>query len=279
MTEIKPINISALMQKYQLKPKKSLGQNFLVDPQALERIIDVADLDPETSVLEIGAGVGHLTRYLAARAGQVTTVELDPRLIPPLQEVLEPYDNVRIVQGDILELKPGDLMPDDRYLVVANIPYYITSKIIRDMLESRHKPIRMVLTVQYEVAQRICAVAGEMSVLALSVQIYGEPYITSRIPASAFHPPPRVDSASIRVDLYPRPPLDTQGRELFFRLIKAGFQHKRKTLRNSMAAGLGEKKADVEEMLQQAGIDPQRRAETLSLPEWIELTKVYDKIN
>ena len=276
---IQPINISALMEKYHLKPKKDLGQNFLVDPDALQRIVEVADLDSDSTVLEIGAGIGHLTRYLAASARSVTAVELDEALIPPLKEVLTDHDNVHIIQGDILNLNPADLVSVDRYMVVANIPYYITSKIIRDMLESRHKPTRMVLTVQYEVAQRICAVAGDMSVLALSVQIYGEPYITSRIPASAFHPPPRVDSASIRVDLYPRPPLDAAERKLFFQLIKAGFQHKRKTIRNSIAAGLGWKKKRVEELLEKGEIDPQRRAETLSLPEWIELTKVYGKIN
>ncbi|MDZ7843777.1 MAG: 16S rRNA (adenine(1518)-N(6)/adenine(1519)-N(6))-dimethyltransferase RsmA [Anaerolineales bacterium] len=275
---IQPINISALMEKYQLKPQKSLGQNFLVDPQALQRIVEVADLDPASVVLEIGAGLGHLTRYLAAKAKRVIALEVDKNLIPPLREVLQPYPRVRIVHGDILQLTPGELIDQDNYLVVANIPYYITSKIIRNLLEAENKPQRMVLTVQYEVAQRICAAAGDMSILALSVQIYGEPYLTSRIPAAAFHPPPRVDSASIRIDIYPRPLLSKSGREDYFKLIKAGFRHKRKTLRNSLSAGLGWKKDRTETLLRSAGIDPQRRAETLSLPDWLNITEKYRKL-
>jgi len=276
---IQPINISALMEKYHLKPKKDLGQNFLVDPDALQRIVEVADLDSDSTVLEIGAGIGHLTRYLAASARSVTAVELDEALIPPLKEVLTDYDNVHIIQGDILNLNPADLVSVDRYMVVANIPYYITSQIIRNLLEAEQQPRRMVLTVQYEVAQRICAVAGDLSVLALSVQLYGEPYLTSRIPASAFHPPPRVDSASIRIDTYPRPLLLPSQREVFFQLVKAGFQHRRKTLRNSLSAGLTWEKSRVERLLEEGDIEPHRRAQSLSLPEWINLTKVYDKIN
>ena len=185
---IQPINISALMEKYQLKPQKSLGQNFLVDPQALQRIVEVADLDPASVVLEIGAGLGHLTRYLAAKAKRVIALEVDKNLIPPLREVLQPYPRVRIVHGDILQLTPGELIDQDNYLVVANIPYYITSKIIRNLLEAENKPQRMVLTVQYEVAQRICAAAGDMSILALSVQVYGEPYLTSADTGCRFSP-------------------------------------------------------------------------------------------
>jgi 16S rRNA (adenine1518-N6/adenine1519-N6)-dimethyltransferase len=278
MKDIHPINISALMQQYQLRPKKDLGQNFLTDPGALQRIVEVADVDQDSTVLEIGAGLGHLTRYLAASAGRVTAVELDQELISPLEQVLEPYPNVRIIQGDILSLDPADLVSQDRYLVVANIPYYITSKIIRKLLETDLKPLRMVLTVQYEVAKRICAVAGEMSILALSVQLYGEPYLTGRIPASAFHPPPKVDSASIRVDIYPRPLLPPHQTDDFFRLIKAGFLHKRKTLRNSMSAGLGWNKNRTEALLESAGIDPGRRAETLSLPEWLKITEEFQNL-
>lgn len=278
MQDLPPINMAALMQQHQLKPKKDLGQNFLVDDGALQRIVEVADVDQEEVVLEIGAGLGHLTRYLAASAGQVTAVELDEQLIPPLEQVLAPYTNVRIIQGDILQLDPAGLVDRDRYLVVANIPYYITSKIIRKLLETDRKPRRMVLTVQYEVAKRICAVAGEMSILALSVQLYGEPYLTGKIPASAFHPQPRVDSASIRVDVYPRPLLPQEQTDDFFRLIKAGFRHKRKTLRNSMSSGLGWKKVRTEALLETAGVDPGRRAETLSLPEWLKITEKFQDL-
>lgn len=278
MPELEAINISALMQKYALRPDKSLGQNFLVNESALERIVEIADISPQDTVLEIGAGLGHLTRYLAVMAEQVVAVEFDERLIPPLEEVLAGHKNVDIIQGDILSLTPGEIIDEDSYIVVANIPYYITSAIIRHLLEAENKPKRMILTVQLEVAKRICAVSGDMSVLALSVQIYGEPYITSRIPASAFHPPPKVDSACVRIDLYPQPVIAADQRDTFFQLIKAGFQHKRKTLRNSLSAGLGWPKEKVEAMLAAAGIVSRRRAETLSLPEWIKLTKQHDKM-
>jgi 16S rRNA (adenine1518-N6/adenine1519-N6)-dimethyltransferase len=166
MDQINPINIAHLRQKYGLKPRKDLGQNFLVDDAALQRIVESADLSPESKVLEIGAGLGHLTRYLAVESGQVTTVEIDKTIIPALQEILLPYDNVRIVQGDILALNPSDLINGEEFVIVANIPYYITSAILRHLLTSPVKPLRMVLTVQYEVARRICAMSGEMSVLA-----------------------------------------------------------------------------------------------------------------
>ena len=263
------------MQKYDLKLKKGLGQNFLVDPIALERIAEVADISPQDTVLEIGAGIGHLTRYLAVEAKRVVAVELDKRFIPPLKEVLSPYDNVHLVQGDILNLKPSDLVPAGDYIVVANIPYYITSAIIRHLLEAETKPRRLILTIQYEVAKRVCAGAGDMSVLAISVQVYGEPYITSRIPAGAFHPPPNVDSASIRIDLHPSPIVPPEKLDPFFKLVKAGFRHKRKTLRNSISAGMGWKKERTEALLEAAGIDQRRRAQTLSLPEWLTILSHY----
>lgn len=259
------------MQQYQLAPKKGLGQNFLVDANALERIVEVADISPQDTVLEIGAGVGHLTRYLAATSKRVVAVEIDKRLIPPLQDVLSPYDNVHIVQGDILNLDPQELIPEEKYIVVANIPYYITSSIIRHLLEANVKPRRLILTIQREVAQRICAIAGDMSVLALSVQIYGEPYITSRIPSQSFHPKPNVESASIRIDLYSTPIVPKEKIDYFFKLVKAGFQHKRKTLRNSLSIGMKWKKEKTETLLETVGIDSRRRAQTLSLPEWLKI--------
>ncbi len=279
MTTIHPINISALMQKYNLKPHKGLGQNFLVDEHALERIAEVADISHQDIVLEIGAGLGHLTRYLAAEAGRVVAVELDKGFIPPLREVLAPYDNVQVLQGDILNLSPQELALGEDYIVVGNIPYYITSAIIRHLLEAAAKPRRLILTVQHEVAQRICAISGNMSVLALSVQVYGEPYITSRIPAGAFHPPPKVDSVSIRIDIYPSPVVPPEKLDTFFKLVKAGFKHKRKTLRNSISAGMRWETEKTEALLAAAGIDSRRRAQTLSLPEWIDVIAQYDKMS
>ena len=278
MTSTENQSLSALLKKHNLRPDKNLGQNFLTDPDILDNIVDAAEVKSQDTVLEIGAGLGHLTRHLAGTAKQVVAVELDKRLISILEQNLRSFSNIRIVQGDILQLKPGDLVSEDNYLVVANIPYYITSSIIRNLLESGVKPKRIILTIQYEVAQRVCAVSGQMSVLALSVLMYGEPILVKRIPAEAFYPAPKVDSAIIRIDLYPEPILPAEKRELFFKLVKAGFLHKRKTLRNSLSTGLKWAPEKTETLLSAAEINPQRRAETLSLSEWLEVTSQYDKI-
>lgn len=269
---IPPLNAPALLRAFDLRPRKSLGQNFLVDSTALEKIALAADIQPDSDVLEVGPGLGSLTRYLAASARNVVAVELDSHLLPALTEVLKPWSNVRIVNADILEINPDSLITAEGYLVVANIPYYITSALIRHLLEARHKPARLALTIQKEVAERICAQAGDLSLLALSVQVYGKPQIVLRIPAGAFYPPPRVDSSLLRVDLYPEPLIPADDLAMFFRLAKAGFGQKRKTLRNSLSAGLSLSPARITELLHEAEIDPGRRAETLNIEEWRRLT-------
>lgn len=279
------LDIPALLRRWGLRPDKRLGQNFLADEAALQQVVEAAEIGEEDSVLEIGPGLGSLTRHLARRARQVVAVELDAKLIPPLRQVLQTYPNVHIVQGDILALDPAALMSSSGslpapasatgsgYLVVANIPYYITSAVIRHLLESTLKPRRLALTVQREVAARITAGPGEMSLLALSVQVYGQPGIVARIPAGAFYPPPQVDSAVVRVDLYPEPLIPHPLLALFFKLAKAAFSQKRKTLRNALSAGLSQSPAQVEVWLRSAGIDPMRRAETVSIPEWRALAE------
>jgi 16S rRNA (adenine1518-N6/adenine1519-N6)-dimethyltransferase len=228
------------------------------------------------------------------QARQVAAVELDSDLVPILRDVLAPYPNVHILQGDILSLDPAQILTTlnassttiqspapnlqsliSNYLVVANIPYYITSALIRHLLESRQKPERLVLTVQREVAERINAGPGEMSLLALSVQVYGQPRVMGRIPAGAFYPAPKVDSAVVRVDLYPTPRIPLPLLNTFFRLAKAGFSQKRKTLRNALAGGLHLEPAQAMELLKSAGIDPQRRAETVGFEEWERLVEAY----
>jgi 16S rRNA (adenine1518-N6/adenine1519-N6)-dimethyltransferase len=273
--DLPPLQIGALLRAHQLHPKKGLGQNFLADPIALQRIVTSAEIEPEAHVLEVGPGLGSLTRYLARVAKQVVAVEIDQNLLPVLQEVLSPFDNVRIVHGDILELNPAELMPESGYQVVANIPYYITSAVIRHLLEAPVKPSRIVLTVQREVAERISAGTGKLSLLALSVQVYGQPRTVARIPAGAFYPSPKVDSAVVRVDLYPEPLIPAEQLNSFFRLAKAGFSQKRKMLRNSLVGGLSMAQERVEALLQAADIDPQRRAETLSIEEWRILTEKF----
>jgi 16S rRNA (adenine1518-N6/adenine1519-N6)-dimethyltransferase len=269
------LNIQKLLREYDIRPSKGLGQNFLRDAQALEAIVSAASITPQDTVLEIGPGLGSLTRYLALSARSVTAVELDRKLLPVLETVLSPYQNVHLVQGDILKIDPSTLMEAQGYLVVANIPYYITSAVIRHLLEAGHRPRRAVLTVQKEVAERICARTGKMNLLALSVQVYGDPDIAAEIPAAAFYPPPKVDSAVLCVDIYPQPIIPTGRLEAFFQLIKAGFSQKRKTLRNALSGGLRITSIEAEKLLGSAGIDPKRRAETVSLEEWGELTRQF----
>ncbi len=274
ISEIPPINITSLLKKYGLRPHKGLGQNFLHDPVALEKIVSAAEITPTDTVLEIGPGLGSLTRYLAASAKEVVAVELDQHLLPPLKAILAPYANVRLIHGDILELSPSDLIQESNYVVAANIPYYITSAVIRHLLESKSKPRRIVLTIQKEVAQRICEKPGDMSLLALSVQVYGKPRIAAHIPAGAFTPPPNVDSAVLTIEIYPHPLIPDELLDIFFKLIKAGFAQKRKTLRNSLSSGLSISPIEAAELLNRAGIDPQRRAETLSIEEWQRLSEI-----
>ena len=271
MNDIPPLNAATILKRYGLRADNSLGQNCLQDPIALEKITAAAGIRPTDSVLEIGPGLGSLTRYLAVSAQEVVAVELDDNLIPPLRTVIAPYANIRLIHGDILKFSPAELVHQSGYLVVANIPYYITSAIIRHLLENEPKPRRIVLTIQKEVANRICAVPGDMSLLALSVQVYGEPRIAARIPAGAFFPAPKVDSAVLCLDVYPEPQIRRESLETFFKLIKAGFSQKRKTLRNSLSSGLRISPVEAADLLTQAGIDPQRRAETVSIPEWQRL--------
>ena len=269
------VNLPALLRQFGLRPDKRLGQNFLVSPAALQKVVNAADLPPEAQVLEIGPGAGSLTVLLAQRAHRVVAVELDERLRPLLEAVLQPYTNVTLVFGDILKQQPEALMGEQPYAVVANIPYYITSAVIRHLLEAAVRPTRLVLTVQKEVAQRITAAPPAMSLLALSVQVFGEARIMARLPAGAFYPRPKVDSAVVRVDIAPRPRIPADALDDFFRLAKAGFSQRRKTLRNTLAAGLQWPASRAEALLQETGIDPRRRAETLTLEEWRALTMAY----
>jgi 16S rRNA (adenine1518-N6/adenine1519-N6)-dimethyltransferase len=267
-SDIPALDASAVLKRFHIRADKSLGQNFLQDISALENIVLAAEIQEDDCVLEIGPGLGSLTRYLAVSAKEVTAIELDPDMLPPLRSVLTPYQNIRVVHGDILKTAVSELIHEPDYLVVANIPYYITSAVIRHLLESAPTPRRIVLTIQKEVAERICAKPGDLSLLALSVQVYGKPGIAAIIPADSFHPAPKVDSAILRIDIYDQPLIPNDLLKTFFKLIKAGFSQKRKTLRNSLASGLHIKTTEAEALLASAGIDYMRRAETLSIEEW-----------
>lgn len=267
-----PLDIKAILNSSGIQPKKGLGQNFLCDETILKKIVESAEVGPEDTVLEIGAGLGSLTRHLALSAKWVSAVEIDRRMMPFLGKVQAQFYNVDVFRGDILILKPESLGLSGAYIVVANIPYYITSAIIRHLLESGNKPRRIILTVQEEVAERICAKPGDMNLLALSVQVYGDPKILFSIPSAAFYPEPDVDSCVIRVDLLQEPRIPLARLDTFFKLAKTAFSQKRKTLRNSLAGGSGLAISETSPLLIEAGIEPKRRAETLSLEEWGKIT-------
>jgi 16S rRNA (adenine1518-N6/adenine1519-N6)-dimethyltransferase len=262
------------LEQHGITPKKSLGQNFLHDPNALEKIIEIADITPETTVLEIGPGTGNLTRVLAREAARVIAVEVDDRLIPLLHAEFAGQPRVDIVHGDILDMDITTRLAGQPYVVVANLPYYITSAILRHLFEEvTPRPERIIVTVQREVAERITAAPGDMSLLAVSVQFYGQPQIAMHLKPAAFWPRPDVESAVVRIDVYSTPPVDVPGESDFFRVVRAGFGQKRKQLRNALSAGLHLDKRQIDDLLTASGIDPTRRAETLSLNEWAALTR------
>lgn len=270
---MKYLDIRPLMNEFGIKPKKSLGQNFLVEPAGLRKVIEAAGVQKDDQVLEIGAGLGSLTVLLAQSARLVVAVEIDRELIPPLQKALEKYPNVHVVHGDILRQNPDSLGLEARYLVVANIPYYISSAILRHLLTAKQKPTRMILTVQKEVAERVCATQGKHSLLSLSVQVFGDPRLAGIIPAGSFLPAPEVDSAVLVIDLFPQPAIPEEDLDRFFSLAKAGFSQKRKTLRNSLSGGMRISTQEAETLLGNAGLDPMLRAEALSLEAWGKLVQ------
>jgi len=274
-----------LLRRFGLRAKKGLGQHFLIDEEVLGLILSTAQLTRQDVVLEVGPGLGVLTRELAKRAGWVVAIELDDKLADILKQSLSSFKNLTIINEDVLRVEPAALLreakvekPSESYKVVANLPYYITSPVLRHFLEAKVKPQLMVVMVQKELAEEIVAKPGRMSLLSVSVQLYGEPTIAGYVPAQSFYPAPEVDSALLKVVPYSRPPVDISDMEGFFALVRAGFSAARKQLANSLAQGLGISKAEVLSLLEKAKIVPQRRAETLSLEEWARLWRVYSGV-
>ncbi|HEV8633328.1 MAG TPA: 16S rRNA (adenine(1518)-N(6)/adenine(1519)-N(6))-dimethyltransferase RsmA [Chloroflexota bacterium] len=274
-------NTKRLLRHFGLAPQKRFGQNFLVDEFVLRQIVDAAELSPSDQVLEVGPGLGVLTRELAERAGRVVAVEIDRGMVRALRGLFagsadgapgSAKENVEVVEGDALALDPGELIGHGPYKVVANIPYYITSPLLRHFFEAEHRPTRLVVLVQLEVAERIVAGPGELSLLAVSVQYYGAPRIVGRIPANAFYPQPKVDSAILRVDVRHRPAVDVAAGP-FFKTVSSGFARPRKQLHNALGEGIWLPPGGAAEALEAAGIDPMRRAQTLTLEEWASLTR------
>lgn len=275
-----------MLRRFDLKARKRLGQHFLIDGEVLQVITSAAELTPTDVILEIGPGLGILTRELAGQAGWVIAVELDNKLAHILKQTLASFDNVTIVNKDILRIDPATLLREPKtkfapatspYKVVANLPYYITSPVLRHFLEASVKPEMMIVMVQKEVAETIVAEPGQRSVLSISVQFYGKPRIVSYVPAQSFYPAPEVDSAILRIDLYPQPVVAVTDEKGFFELVRAGFTASRKQIVNSLVQGLGLPKTEVLALLVRADIVPQRRAETLTLEEWAQLWQVFTR--
>ncbi|MDO8672220.1 MAG: 16S rRNA (adenine(1518)-N(6)/adenine(1519)-N(6))-dimethyltransferase RsmA [Dehalococcoidia bacterium] len=269
----------SLLRRFDIRAKRDLGQNFLIDSNVLDQIIAAADLSLSDIVLEVGPGLGILTRELAKRCRRTVAVEVDPKMIAVLAQTMADLPNVTIVEKDVLETDPIILLADalseksdtvgaESYKVVANLPYYITSVALRHFLEAERKPRLMVLTIQKEVAERIVAKPGDMSLLAVSVQVYGSARIVAKVSASSFLPAPKVDSAILRIDVYDRPAVEVDDIDAFFRLVQAGFSQPRKQLHNAINQRIWLLPGKAQDLLRDAGIEPSRRAGSLSLEEW-----------
>lgn len=278
------------LRRLDLKARKKLGQHFLVDAEALAAVASAAELNPEDVVIEVGPGLGVLTGELVKQTGAVISVELDDRLAEILKKKMSAVGNFTVINRDILKVKPQELLSEPvavnalkgkplSYKVVANLPYYITSAVLRYFLEAVPQPSVIVVMVQKEVAEAIAAQQGKMSLLSASVQFYGNPEIVRIVPAASFYPPPEVDSAVLKIKIYEKPRLDIEDIDGFFNLVRAGFTASRKQLPNSLAQGLKCSKEDAVSLLEEAEIDPKRRAETLSLEEWGRLWKIYGRLD
>ena len=269
--------IKRLLKKYNIRPSRRLGQNFLVDEKIFSKIIETANLSENDVVLEVGPGIGNLTVELAKSVKKVIAVEKDQDLVRILKELLDCWKvrNVRIVEGDIRKIENCKLKIENCYKVVANIPYYLTSPLIRKFLEASNAPKEMILMVQKEVAQRICAKPPKMSILAVSVQFYAKPEIISFVSKKSFWPQPKVDSAIIKI----KPLINADKRlinaDLFLKTVKTGFSQPRKQLANNLSNGLKMDKGKVKNWLLKNNIQPTQRAETLTIEDWLKLLKSY----
>jgi len=275
-----PKRTKDIIAKYGFSFKKSLGQNFLIDQNILNKIVAAAELDTSKGALEIGPGIGALTQRLAEQAGKVTAVEIDDRLIPILHDVFEDTDNVHIEHGDVLKLNLPELI-EQRFAglsgvsVVANLPYYVTTPILMKLLEEKLPLEHIVIMIQKEVAERMAAKPGSKAFgsLSVAVQYYCEPQMVCIVPHTVFIPQPNVDSAVIKLTLREKPPVDVRDEDHFFRTVQASFVQRRKTMTNNLTAWLGKDNRErLVAIMESCSIDPVRRGETLSLAEYAKLS-------
>lgn len=264
--------IKKILSKTQTIPSKKLGQNFLIKEKIIKKIIEIAKIKPTDTILEIGPGPGNLTQELAKKAKMVVAVEKDPKMVEIAKMTLNSFKNVKIIQGNILQFTSEELQLTNDYKVIANLPFYLTGAVIKKFLEEKNPPKEMILMVQKEVAQRICARPPKMNVLALFVQFYAKASLELLVPKDFFWPKPKVDAAIVKIVLKKTyfPP---RFREYFFKIVKAGFSHPRKQLINNLTSSLGKDKIEIKKLLLKNGINPSQRAENLSLETWLKLTK------
>ncbi len=294
--------LKKLLRSFNLKPNFTYGQNFLIDDFVLQDIVDAAEVSKDDAVLEIGPGIGSLTRLLCEQAGFVLSVEKDPKFFPILKSVKKDFpENFRFEIADALEydfqktlisrgsktatadinadprsdLRSGSATKSAGYKVVANIPYFITGKILKMLMTAKNKPTSITILTQKEVARNISAKAGDLSILAISVQLFGKPKIIQTVLAKNFYPAPKVDSAIVKIDLFKKPKYILADEKIFFKIVKACFSGKRKQIHNTLVNNLGLEKNSVLEILSSLKIKPEARPQELSIQEWIELT---DKI-
>jgi 16S rRNA (adenine1518-N6/adenine1519-N6)-dimethyltransferase len=266
--------LKALLQKYNLKPNFTYGQNFLVDEIVLEDIVDAAEVSAEDCVLEIGPGIGNLTRRLCERAKLVLSVEKDPKFQPILKSIKKDHKNFRWEIADALEYDFQKFFADEgceKFKVVANIPYYITGKILQMFMTAQFKPSSITVLTQKEVARNVTAGVGGLSMLAISVQLYGEPSLVKIVPAKSFYPAPKVDSAVLQIKLFDKPKYDIGDEKKFFGVLRACFSGKRKQIHNTLKNNLKLSKEQVDAALSSAKINPAARPQELSIEQWISL--------
>ena len=269
--------ISFLLRKHNIRPKKSFGQNFLVDDDALDQILTAANFTGTDTVVEIGPGLGVMTEHLSRHAKNVTAIELDNKLADLIKERTRKVPNINIISGDILKMPPSSFVSEDRYLVVANLPYSIATGILRHFLEADKKPQRMIVMVQKQVGENICASPGRLSILGISIQVYSQPKLLFTLKPDSFYPSPKVDSAVIELTVYDKPQIPEDMIGMFFSTIRAGFRSPRKKIKNSLALGLQLPTTTINQWLLDAHLDPQQRPQNLTIEEWVDLTTVINR--
>lgn len=272
-----PNTVNSIIKKHNFRFTKSLGQNFLIDEHIIEKIIEATDIRPSDLILEIGPGMGTLTAFAAQKAGKVIAIEVDKKLIPILQETLGNYDNVEVINQDILKTNINQLIKDqksfDEIKVIGNLPYYITTPIIMKILEEKVPVKSITIMIQKEVADRMKASPGgkDYGALSIAVQYYCTVEPVAHVPKTVFIPKPNVDSSIIRLDIRQNPIVDVVSEEMFFKVVRAGFSQRRKTLLNALSSALPISKTIIESTLISSNINPTRRAETLSIEEFAKL--------